>query len=149
VTDFHFKTSKAHGVQIDTRANRPPRAPKPPEEPRGLIQGIYPDSKEEWWTSLWLNKKRLGYKYQYQIGAVDHFYKIDFVVYTVPLWTMVEPLGNHWHTDTLGRDDRKRQEEIEYAMRDVAKIPMQFIWPPDMISRLTLEAALEKIFRET
>jgi hypothetical protein len=147
VTDFKFKTRRARPLKVERFTL--PRKVKPPEEPRGLIQGIYPDSKEEWWTSLWLDRKQLSYKYQYQLGAVDHFYKIDFVVWTVPLATMVEPLGNHWHTDELGQDDRKRQEEIEDLMRDIAKIPMQFIFPPDMISRDTLEAALERIFRET
>lgn len=146
-TAFRFKTRRPHRVDVQTYI--PPSTAQPEEPTGGYIQGILTDSKEEWWTSLWLDKKHLAYKYQYQVGAVDHFYKIDFVVWTVPLATMVEPLGNHWHTDELGQDDRKRQEEIEYAMRDIAKLPMQFIWPPDMISRDTLEAALEKIFRET
>lgn len=135
--------------RIDVPAYSPERA-RVPEEIPGLIQGIQADSKEEWWVSLWLERKRLRYQYQYRVtsGGPEYFYKLDFLVYTVPLWTMVEPLGNHWHTDRLGQDDRKRQIEIENAMRSVAKIPIQFITVEDMINRETVEARLERIFRE-
>ena len=119
-----------------------------PEEVIGLIQGQVPMSKEEWWVSQWLDRKEFEYKYQYIVfGGPDHFYKLDFLVYTVPLYTMLEPLGNHWHTDKLGQDDRIRQLRIEAAMRDVAKIPMQFITVEDMINRQTVEAACKRIFR--
>jgi hypothetical protein len=116
----------------------------------GLIQGKTPDSKEEWWVSQWLDRKRYRYEYQYVVFAgADHFYKLDFLVYTVPLYTMVEPLGNHWHTDRLGQDDRLRQLKIEDAMRPVAKIPIQFIAVEDMVNRESVEAACERIFRES
>lgn len=107
-------------------------------------------SKEEYWVSVWLDRRRLGYKYQYTIFAgADHFYKLDFLVYTVPLFTMVEPLGNHWHTDRLGQDDRLRQLRIESAMKDRARIPIRFINVEDMLNRDTVEAALERIFHAT
>jgi hypothetical protein len=142
-----FKTSRPRAVEID--AYSPPRVGEA-EEVIGLIQGQIPMSKEEWWVSQWLDRRRYGYKYQHVIFAgADHFYKLDFLVYTVPLATMVEPLGNHWHTDKLGQDDRQRQLEIESAMRDIAKIPIRFIDVEDMINRETVEAALERIFHAT
>lgn len=144
---FKFSTRKVRAPEI--RPYNPPR-PGEPEEVIGLIQGQIPMSKEEWWVSQWLDRREYDYKYQHVIFAgADHFYKLDFLVYTVPLYTMVEPLGNHWHTDRLGQDDRKRQLEIESVMRPVAKIPIQFIDVEDMLNRDTVEAALEKIFRAT
>lgn len=148
---FHFKTSSSpRKIRIDTRANKPPRPPVEPAPQLFPIQGIMPDSKEEFWCALWLDGKKLAYKFQYRVfGGPKYFYNIDFVIYTVPLWTMLEIYGNHWHTDTLGRDDKKRQTDIENSMRDVAKIPMRFLMADDLINRETEEAALERMFRET
>jgi hypothetical protein len=142
---FKFKTRSAR--PLDVKAGLP-RKPAEVEEPMGLIQGQVPMSKEEWWVSQWLDRKKLRYHYQYRVfgGKVKNFYNLDYLVYTVPLATMLEPLGNHWHTDTLGADDRKRQLEIEDAMRDIAKIPMQFIKVEEMVNRESVEAALERIF---
>ncbi len=119
-----------------------------PDEVIGLIQGRVPMSKEEWWVSRWLDRKRMTYDYQYTVFAgAKHFYNLDFLVHTVPLYTMVEPLGAHWHTDRLGQDDRIRQIKIENALRDIAKTPIQFIMVEDMINRDAVEARLERIFQ--
>jgi hypothetical protein len=145
MAEFKFKKRRSKNPTVDTF--RLPHK-EDPVEVIGLIQGQQPMSKEEWWVSQWLDARQYGYKYQYIVFAgAENFYKIDFLVYTVPLYTMLEPLGNHWHTDRLGQDDRKRQVEIEASMRAVAKVPMQFIAVEDMINRETVEAALERIFR--
>lgn len=148
MTEFRFKTSRAKPIKVQTYPL--PRIAKP-EEPIGLIQGQVPDSKEEYRCAMWLEHKRLGYQYQYTVfgGGPKYFYNIDFVVYTVPLWTMIEIYGGHWHDTELGQDDRKRQLEIENYMRDIAKIPMSILWAADLINRQTEEAALERIFHET
>src|SRR5687768_4047867 len=80
------------------------------DEPIGLIQGQTPDSKEEWWISKGLNRIGIPYTYQYPVngGRKRGGYLVDFVVNTVPLATMIEPVGNHWHTGELGADDKKR-----------------------------------------
>ena len=114
----------------------------------GLIQGKTPDSRQEYWASQWLEYKKLPYQYQYRAFAgAKYFYDIDFMVWTRPLATMIELNGGFWHYAELGQDDRKRQLEIEDAMRDIAKIPIQFLWAEDMISRETVELGLERIFR--
>jgi len=144
---FKFKTRRAR--RIDVPNSNPPRQAAAPE-PVGLVQGITPDSQQEYWVSLWLDRKDLGYKFQYLVfpGAED-FYNIDFLVYTVPLATMLELNGGHWHYGELGQDDRLRQIKIEDAMRDIAKIPMRFLWADDMMTHETVNAALERMFRET
>lgn len=142
-----FKTRRPS--VIDVPPYTPPRESKADDAvpPGTTIQGQIPMSKEEWWVSVWLDRKKLGYKYQYIVnGGADHFYKLDFLVYTLPLYTMVEPLGNHWHTDALGQDDRQRQLIIENELRPIARIPMQFIAVEDMINRESVEARLAEIF---
>ncbi len=110
------------------------------EEPIGLIQGQVPDSKQEWWISLALDKLKVPYTYQYPVngGSQRGGYKIDFVVYTVPLATMIEPIGNHWHTGELGSDDKKRQADVENAMKDICKTPILNLWIPDLLNADTV-----------
>jgi hypothetical protein len=124
--------------------------PKPKaveEEPIGLIQGQTPDSKEEWWIARALDRLKLSYTYQYPVngGRARGGYMIDFVVHTVPLWTMVEPVGNHWHTGELGADDKKRQADVESLMQDVARTPILNLWIPDLTDR---ETVFQRIARE-
>jgi hypothetical protein len=124
--------------------------PKPKaveEEPIGLIQGQTPDSKEEWWIARALDRLKLSYTYQYPVngGRARGGYMIDFVVQTVPLWTMVEPVGNHWHTGELGADDKKRQADVESLMQDVARTPILNLWIPDLTDR---ETVFQRIARE-
>jgi len=121
---------------------------KEEEEPIGLIQGQIPDSKQEWWISKALNRIGIPYTYQYPVngGRTRGGYMIDFVVNTVPLATMIEPVGNHWHTGELGADDKKRQADIELAMQDMCRTPILLLWIPDLLDEETvfqkLQAAL-------
>lgn len=143
---FKFKTRRPARIDVP---NVIPRKQAAPPEPVGQIQGITPDSQQEWWVSQWLDRKKLDYKYQYLVfPGVEDFYHIDFVIYTVPLWTMLELNGGHWHYGELGQDDRLRELKIEDAMRDKAKIPIRFLWADDMMTHETVYAALERIFRE-
>jgi hypothetical protein len=126
------------------------KLPKPKaveEEPIGLIQGQTPDSKEEWWISRALDRLKLPYTYQYPIngGRQRGGYLIDFLVHTVPLATIIEPIGNHWHTGELGADDKKRQADVENIMKDIARVPMTNLWIPDL---LDAETVFQRIARE-
>lgn len=108
---------------------------KTDNEQIGLIQGQVPDSKEEWWISKGLDRLGLQYIYQYPVngGRARGGYLIDFFVQTVPLATMIEPVGNHWHTGELGADDKKRQADVEFLMQDVARTPLLNLWIPDLL----------------
>ena len=110
------------------------------EDVIGMIQGQTPDSLQEWWVARGLNRLGLSYTYQYPIhgGRARGGYLIDFVVNTVPLVTMVEPIGNHWHTGELGADDRKRQADVEDAMKDIARTPILLLWIPDLLDAETV-----------
>ena len=112
----------------------------------GLIQGKVADSKQEWWVAQALERLKLNYIYQYPIngGSTRGGYKVDFVVLTVPLATMVEPIGDHWHTGELGADDRKRQVDVENAMRDIARTPILNLWIPDLLDRETVFLKLRR-----
>ena len=113
----------------------------------GIIQGQVPDSLQEWWVSRALDRLKMSYTYQFPIegGRKRGGYLIDFVVDTVPLKTMVEIEGNHWHTGELGSDDKKRQADVESAMQSVARIPIVSLWVPDL---LDVDTIYDKLRRE-
>lgn len=106
----------------------------------GLIQGQVPDSKQEWWISKALDRIGISYEYQYPVngGRQRGGYMVDFVVHTVPLATMIEPEGNHWHTGELGSDDKKRDADVEALMQDIARTPITKLWIPDMLDEDTV-----------
>lgn len=135
------------GRRAKPKLEKPAKEEKPAEEVIGLIQGQVPDSKEEWWIAKALNRLEMGYIYQYPVfgGRTRGGYMVDFVVNTVPLATMIEPEGNHWHTGELGADDRKRDADVEDAMRDLARTPILKLWIPDLIDE---ETVYQKLVRE-
>jgi hypothetical protein len=119
---------------------KPPIDEKPKEETTGMVQGQWVDSKQELWVAHALDRIGIPYTYQYPLngGRQRGGYLIDFLVHTVPLATMIEPVGNHWHTGELGADDKKRQADIEDAMKDVARVPLVNLWIPDLIDEDTV-----------
>ena len=139
---YKFQTSKRSAQPKFDQAE----AEKEEEELPGLIQGIQADSKQEWWVAKALNRIGIPYDYQYPVlgsGQSRGSYKIDFVVHTVPLATMVEPIGNHWHTGELGADDKKRQADVEEAMQDIARTPIVNLWIPDLLDEETVYQKLK------
>lgn len=139
--------------KFPTRRKKKPNLEKPVIEENntddqiGYIQGQVPDSKEEWWISKALDRMGLSYTYQYPVngGRERGGYLIDFLVHTVPLATMIEPVGNHWHTGELGADDKKRQADVENVMQDIARTPILNLWIPDLINE---DAVFTKLVQE-
>ena len=134
---YKFKVPKRTAKPL---LEKQPLEEAPDEEPIGLIQGQVPDSKQEWWISRALDRLQIPYTYQYPVngGRQRGGYMIDFLVHTVPLATMIEPIGNHWHTGELGKDDLKRQADVEEAMRDLARTPILNLWIPDLLNAETV-----------
>jgi hypothetical protein len=132
---YRFKKSRTPKPKFD---KIPPQDGKV-EEPIGVVQGQIPDSIQEWWVAKALNRIGVPYIYQYPLngGRVRGGYLIDFVVQTVPLATMIEPAGNHWHTGELSADDKKRQADIESLMADTCRIPIGILWIPDLLDEET------------
>jgi len=79
------------------------------------IQGILPDSKEEFWVYLALEKLRLKYIFQYQVMGGRRFrggQVIDFWVLTVPLPTPLYVQGMIWHYTAEKRQQSRLNIEI-------------------------------------
>ncbi len=142
---YKFPTKRRAGKPKLEKLN--PSATEELDEPIGQIQGQTPDSKEEWWIAKALNRIGIPYTYQYPVagGRQRGGYLVDFVVNTVPLATMIEPVGNHWHTGELGADDKKRQADVEDHMQDFCKTPIELLWIPDLLDEETVYLKLKEL----
>jgi hypothetical protein len=94
-----------------------PQIMKPPAEEIGLIQGATPDSINEWFVYLALERLRAAYIYQYAIGGGTSLrggQVIDFLVFsaTGPIPVFVQ--GAYWHTY---RQDPEQVLKIAEARR--------------------------------
>lgn len=140
---YKFPTRRKAKVELE----QVPVEEKTADAPLGHIQNKAIGSTQELWVAMALNRLKIPYTYQYPVfgGRQRGGYMIDFVVHTVPLATMIEPVGNHWHTGELGADDRKRQADIEDAMQDVARTPIVLLWIPDLLDE---ETVFQKLQRE-
>ena len=101
-------------------------APKSPnlkvEEPTptiGLIEGQIPDSDNEWFVSLALDKAIeradiVGYTYQYPLGGgreVRGGVVVDFVIYAPFAQALFVGAGGYWHGA-----NRKTSDELAHAL---------------------------------
>lgn len=76
---------------------------KLPGEEIGLVQGMMPDSINEWYVSLALDKLQLVYFYQFAMrgGDVRGGQVIDFLVQTARGWLPVYVNGDYWHSPKM------------------------------------------------
>lgn len=95
------------------------------------IQGKQPDSKEEVWVAMALDRLKLRYIYQFEIfggTSLRGGILIDFLVWN-PFETPVEVLGEYWHTGEMGSDDKFRQAIIEQVFNK----QVVNLWTQDLI----------------
>ena len=102
---FKIKSRSGLGRKLIARTAplvklRPEHEPFPEIKP---IQGMWPDSKEEYWVALALYRLHLDFEYQYQLFG-GRKYKggqvVDFWVFTVPLPTPIFVQGWYFHYAT-------------------------------------------------
>lgn len=77
------------------------------EEVIGLVQGIVPGSKNEYYVALALDKLEIGYMYQYSLGGgrgIRGGQMIDFVIFN-PMAIPVFVQGEYWHNEKTENED--------------------------------------------
>lgn len=105
------------------------------------IQNKQPDSKEEVWVAMALDRLKVPYIYQFDLfgnATVRGGILIDFLVLR-PFAQALEIQGEHWHTGELGADDVLRKAIIE-----AEGIPVFYLWATDLP---TPEAAYTQVRR--
>ena len=81
----------------------------------GIVQGIIPDSKNEWFVSLALDKLEIDYMFQVSIGGgrgTRGGQVIDFLVF-IPKATPVFVQGAYWHSGKTENEDILKQAFAE------------------------------------
>jgi len=117
-----------------------------PEETIGTIQGITPDSKEEWYTAQGLWRLRHSFIYQYQVGlrGLRGSQRIDFfVTSTVPNPTILQVFGKYWHSGELGSEDAFKLAQLSQEFGNQANIVV--LWAGSLS---TTEMAYRALLRE-
>ena len=143
-TVFQFKTSRAAKLKVPYRPTAKPdkwKIKKP-----SSIQGYTRFSQPELFVSIALSKLDLSYTYQYSVkggrsrrgGQI-----IDFMVYTLPLWTAVYVQGDYWHRSAKRNEDLLKMDELMTLMRGKIKRPVE-LWEYELPD---IDKAMEVIRR--
>ena len=96
------------------------------------VQGIMPDSKEEYWVALALWKLKIDFVFQYQLFG-GRKYKggqvVDFWVYTMPLPTPILVQGWYFHYATAERTAQTKLNimYLESRLRGRAAKPVEIL----------------------
>ena len=105
---------------------------KPPLPEVQKVQGIMPDSKEEYWVALALYKLHIDFIFQYQFMG-GRKYKggqvIDFWVLTQPLPTPIFVQGWYFHYSTAEKAAQSKLNlmYLESALRGKAMKPVEIL----------------------
>lgn len=130
---FRIKTKSGIGKKLEAVT-----APKrkilshPPFPEIKPIQGMIPDSKEEYWVALALYKLHLDFEFQYQLFG-GRKYKggqvIDFWVFTVPLPTPIFVQGWYFHYATAEKAAQTRLNlmYLKSRLMGKAKEPVEIL----------------------
>lgn len=131
---FKIKSRSGLGLKVNPKTAplvqlKPSHEPFPEVQP---IQGIMPDSKEEYWVALALDRLHLDYEFQYQLFG-GRKYKggqvIDFWVYTNPLPTPIFVQGWYFHYATAQKASESRLNLmfLESRLRGKAMKPVEIL----------------------
>lgn len=93
-----------------------PMVMKKPQEEIGLVQGIMPDSINEWYVAQALDRLRADYIFQYSIAGGTSLrggQVIDFVVFTPTGAIPVYVQGAYWHNIRNDPEQVFNQAEAE------------------------------------
>ena len=109
---FKIKSRSGLGLKLNPVTAPLRRMPKTEPFPEiQPIQGMMPDSKEEYWVALALYRLKLDFEYQYQLFG-GRRYKggqvVDFWVKTVPLPTPILVQGYYFHYATAQKTAQTR-----------------------------------------
>ena len=129
---YQFGKKRAAKVTVKPRPKVKELKKRPPEI--RAVQGKMPDSKEEYWFALALNKAGLSYYYQYPIAGGKSRrggQMLDFMVYTKPLPTPVAIQGRYWHTGSRGQDTDFGIAKIDRILRGKCR-PVVQVWDNEL-----------------
>ncbi len=99
-----------------------------PTEEIGLVQGIMPDSINEWYTALALDRLRLDYTFQYSLGGGQGLrggQVIDFVVWGPRGGIPVYVQGAYWHDIRHDPEGILKQAEAEERFKNAPVLLME------------------------
>lgn len=130
---FKFKTRKGKKIRL---SKRPVEFKIDSQADIELkpIQGIYPQSKEEYYVAIALDRLGLDYIYQFDIAGGRAFrggQVIDFFVFTKPLPTPVFVQGSYWHGGVRSAQTHFNVMRVEYLLGGQSQKPVE-LWDHEL-----------------
>lgn len=127
---FQFGEHKPVVAKVPLEKRPAIKEEKPIEPPPGPIQGIMPDSVEEWRVANALWRLDIEFKYQYVVfgGRLRRGGQlIDFWVYTVPLPTPVYVQSEAWHGGARHAESTYKIQRLIDAFAGEINYPIE-VW---------------------
>lgn len=85
----------------------------------GLVQGIMPDSVNEWYFALACDKLGLTYNFQFMVGGGERGSQwVDFLVLTATGWAACYIQGAYWHNYRTESEDKLKQQIARHLFGD-------------------------------
>ena len=102
----------------------------------GLVQGIEPDSVQEWRVAQALGRLEIPFTFQYEIfdASVRGGITLDFLVLTDPLATPLEVDGEHWHSGERSSEDTMRHVILEQYFQGNS-MPLVILYGKDLATQ--------------
>jgi hypothetical protein len=123
-------------IEREARTELRPQVPEAEPEPEtiGLINGMVPDSKEEYWIALALWRLKLDFFYQFIVlggRSVRGGLVLDFLVNVPPVWVPVMFNGEWWH-----RNESKQRWDEAILQQEFGVAPV-VIWGDEVPDKET------------
>lgn len=82
-----------------------------------LVQGIMPDSKNEYLLAVALDLLGIDYRFQYPLGSmgVRGSQVIDFIAYVAPAAKACFVQGSYWHNKSTETEDILKHAQAEHV----------------------------------
>jgi len=130
-----FQINARSGLGLKVRGRPAPKIIRPKHEPFPEvkpIQGMMPDSKEEYWVALALYRLNLDFEFQYQLFGGRKYrggQVVDFWVFTNPLPTPIFVQGYYFHYSTAEKTAQSKLNlmYLESRLRGKAMKPVEII----------------------
>lgn len=128
-----FQFGKKRLPKGEIKASPYPKPEKQAELPIREVQGKMPDSRQEYYVALALDRLQLPYTFQYSIDGGTRIrggQVLDFLVHTRPLATVLEIYGSYWHEDEATIADALQEQRVKDYFG--GSIQYKVIWEQDL-----------------
>lgn len=125
VKAFQFSNKRVARERVKVRSYG--NVEKTPSDDPQPVHGIMPDSKEEYWVAIALDKLKIEFDYQYEVSGGRNLKGgqiVDFMAWTAPLPTPIYIQGKYWHSGLQKMQDILNVEALKSLYHGQIRDPL-------------------------